>query len=440
MVMVDSESSSTNSSAPAPVAALARPPLPRWTVPVVALLVLGLATVASVLLWQWVDGLAFADTDKKSAAHLDVLKLAASIAVGGGGLFALYLAARRQRTQELELAQRERAQAHTEQVAETSRVHAERVAEATERDAAARRVTDLFTKSVEQLGSDKAAVRLGGMYALERLAQDNPEQRATVVNVFCAYLRMPFKPPGTPPEPEDGDTDYKAALVEHGEQVQEREVRVAAQRILRDHLRKGSEEDPPVTYWPDTDLDLTGANLIDFDLSRCTVRSAIFASATFTGHANFQSVTFTRTADFQSVTFTRTADFESVTFTRTAYFDSATFTDTAYFNSATFTNNANFTLATFTRTAYFNSATFTNNANFQSATFTRTAYFNSATFTNNADFESATFTDFTDFTSATFTGSADFTSATFTGSADFTSATSDRGVPPEIARFIPPAE
>jgi hypothetical protein len=428
MVMVDSANSSTNSSAPAPVAALTRPPLPRWTVPVVALLVLGLAAVASVLLWHWVDELTLNDAlvEKKATAHLDVLKLAASIAVGGGGLFALYLAARRQRTQELELAQREKVQAHAEQVqkhaeqvaehnrkhaekvqehaaqvAEANRVHAERVAEATERDAAARRVTDLFTKSVEQLGSEKAAVRLGGMYALERLAQDNPDQRPTVVNVFCAYLRMPFEPPGTPPAPEN--TDYKTALAEHRERVQEREVRVAAQRILRDHLHKGTQKQSPAIYWPDTDLDLTNAHLINFNLNHCTVRSAIFRSATFTGPTYFVSATFTRYADFRSATFTSYADFRSATFTGSADFRSATFTGPADFGAATFSD-------------------FTD---FESATFTRYADFQSATFTRYADFQSATFSDFTDFESTTFTDTANFESTTFT-----------HGAPLEIARFI----
>ncbi|WNV85213.1 hypothetical protein [Umezawaea sp. Da 62-37] len=50
--------------------------------------------------------------EEKATAHLDVLELAASTAVGGGGLFAPHLAARRRRTQELELAQREKVQAH----------------------------------------------------------------------------------------------------------------------------------------------------------------------------------------------------------------------------------------------------------------------------------------------------------------------------------------
>ena len=71
-------------------------------------------------------------------------------------------------------------------------------------DATERHITELYTKAVEQLGSDKAPVRFGGLYALERLAQDNPAHRQTIVNVICAYLRMPFSPtaPASKPEPE----------------------------------------------------------------------------------------------------------------------------------------------------------------------------------------------------------------------------------------------
>ncbi|HWM04943.1 MAG TPA: hypothetical protein VNP92_21600 [Actinophytocola sp.] len=43
-----------------------------------------------------------------------------------------------------------------------TQAHQERVAAAAEVDAEARRVTDLYTKAVDQLGSDKAPVRLGG--------------------------------------------------------------------------------------------------------------------------------------------------------------------------------------------------------------------------------------------------------------------------------------
>jgi hypothetical protein len=35
-------------------------------------------------------------------------------------------------------------------------------------------VTDRYTKAIEQLGSDKLDVRIGGIYALERVALDSP--------------------------------------------------------------------------------------------------------------------------------------------------------------------------------------------------------------------------------------------------------------------------
>jgi len=53
-------------------------------------------------------------------------------------------------------------------------------------------VTDRYTRAVEQLGHEKAPVRLGALYSLEHLAQDNPQYRQTVVDVVCAYLRMPY--------------------------------------------------------------------------------------------------------------------------------------------------------------------------------------------------------------------------------------------------------
>ena len=423
---------------------VARSPLPQWTVPVVALLVLVVDVGVTVAMWWWVDR-ALPDLDKRAAAQLDVLKLAASIAVGGGGLFALYLAARRQRIQELELAQREKVQAHAElvaetnrlhaekvqehaaQVAEINRVHAERVAEASERDAAARRVTELYSKSVEQLGSDKAAVRLGGLYALERLAQDNPDQRPTVVRVLCAYLRMPFEVPGEPPPVAVGP-EYATALGEHRTRVQEREVRVAAQRILRDHLRSGDGEIPVATFWSDVDLDLREATLVDFDLSRCIVRTADLELATFVGDAAFWSATFINSAYFRLVTFSNEVDFGEATFTGRANFASATFPAYVTFGAATFINSAGF-----------EATTFTGDAGFREATFTGDADFGATTFTGRADFAFATFTGDADFGKVAFTGRATFGAATFNRGADFGAATFAHGVVPlELMPFVQP--
>lgn len=52
-----------------------------------------------------------------------------------------------------------------------------------------RRVTDRYTKSIEQLGSDKLDVRIGGVYALERIARDSSRDHPTVMEVLSAFIR-----------------------------------------------------------------------------------------------------------------------------------------------------------------------------------------------------------------------------------------------------------
>jgi hypothetical protein len=139
--------------------------------------------------------------------QLELVRTALSVGAGTGGVVALVLAGR--------------CQWHTEQSHQT-----------TEHDATQRRITDLYTKAADQLGSDKAPVRLAGLYALERVAQDNPGQRHTIVNVLCAYLRMPFTPPAEQPPAEDAP---ESEHVRFETRTQERQVRLTAQRILSSH-------------------------------------------------------------------------------------------------------------------------------------------------------------------------------------------------------------
>ncbi|MEJ1813609.1 pentapeptide repeat-containing protein [Clavibacter michiganensis] len=49
--------------------------------------------------------------------------------------------------------------------------------------------TNRYTEAVKQLGDDKAAVRYGGIYALERIAEDSERDRATITEVLTAYIR-----------------------------------------------------------------------------------------------------------------------------------------------------------------------------------------------------------------------------------------------------------
>lgn len=50
-------------------------------------------------------------------------------------------------------------------------------------------VTDRYTKAIEQLGSHTIDVTIGGIYALERIARDSPQDHPIVMEVLAACIR-----------------------------------------------------------------------------------------------------------------------------------------------------------------------------------------------------------------------------------------------------------
>ena len=50
-------------------------------------------------------------------------------------------------------------------------------------------ITDRFTKAIDQLGKENLAVRLGGIYALERIARDSESDHWAVMEVLTAFVR-----------------------------------------------------------------------------------------------------------------------------------------------------------------------------------------------------------------------------------------------------------
>ena len=301
-------------------------------------------------------------TDRANS-RLDAVRTGLAAGAGAGAAVGLMLAFRRQHHQEI-------------------------ATDLSDRDATERRITELYTKAVEQLGSDKAPVRLGGLYALERLAQDNPAHRQTIVNVVCAYLRMPFSPTMPTGRPEPRTIEEEAMAVALGATwQQERQVRLTAQRILAEHLRdrviddEGPTDLPSSGFWPNIRLDLAGATLIDFDVGYGVVADADFRAATFSGDANFGGATFSGRPEFEGATFSGDAAFIGTTFSSGAQFQEAAFSGDAMFDMATFGGSAWFGWATFSGRAVFEWATFnTVNVSFGNATFSGRAVFERATF------------------------------------------------------------
>ena len=61
---------------------------------------------------------------------------------------------------------------------------------------------DRYQKGAEMLGNDVLSVRLGGIYALQSLAEEHPKQyHVQILRLFCAFARRPTKDPNLKIEP-----------------------------------------------------------------------------------------------------------------------------------------------------------------------------------------------------------------------------------------------
>ncbi|NHO83469.1 pentapeptide repeat-containing protein [Micromonospora sp. CMU55-4] len=367
------------SVAPVPPARPLRP-LPSWTIPSGALLV---AVITWGAVW-WLQHSLSTEQGPVERAQLQVEGLRAGLSVGAGvvAAFALLLAFRRQQL-------------------------VERTQQAAEYDAGEKRVTELYVKAADQLGSEKAPVRLAGLYALERLAQDNPTHRQSIVEVVCAYLRMPYKPPSS--ELGSEASDATCALKSHKADVNlesaphsarevpttaaeddlrgERQVRIAAQRILARHLRPArTAGGPSPSYWGVIVLDLTEATLLDLDMTDCSMHDAIFDRAEFVGLALFNRTAFRGDVSFKGAQFNGLANFGQADFIGTSNFGGASFAD-SIFARATFGGRADFHQTTFTRGANFYDVRFLGEAVFAEADIQEGASFGNVEFHGDAWFE-----------------------------------------------------
>jgi len=154
-------------------------------------------------------------------------------------------------------------------------------------------LTDLYVKAVEQLGSEKLQIRLGGIYALERIARESPKDHWPIMEVLTAFVRenaprrwedlsgpQPGEDDVPSPPPSKPRTDIQAVLTVIG-----RRTRTFSQ----------GEEKP---------LDLRETHLVGADLRHAKLQGALLDEADLKRavlcYANLQGATLWR-ANLQEV-------------------------------------------------------------------------------------------------------------------------------------------
>jgi uncharacterized protein YjbI with pentapeptide repeats len=154
------------------------------------LTILGIVAITVIVLWSWKWGLQFSenweilqhDPSITAKVRFELYLESTKVIVGILGTFAtiaggvvLYLNFRVANRNTM-LAEH-RLQLDAKQTIEEAEL------------AKSRLVMEHFSKAVEQLGDNKMEVRLGGIYALEWIAQNSPAEHWTVMEVLTAFVR-----------------------------------------------------------------------------------------------------------------------------------------------------------------------------------------------------------------------------------------------------------
>ncbi|MFD0557014.1 pentapeptide repeat protein [Stackebrandtia endophytica] len=415
---------------------------------------LGFITVTGLVTGLVIDPGAGEAAPGAAGGNLEAVRTVLTAMVGAGGLVTLAVVIRRQWSQERahELAVRI-ADDHRAEADRRHRLELDNAARA-EHDATERRITDLYMAAAEQLGHEKASVRLAALYALDRLGRNHEGHRREVVDIWCAYLRQPFTPPmrctdDCAPVASTAMTDstVDAYLTstpnpdstpgKEESREQEYQVRATAQHLLARHLKdprpaqdRGDALPPVVAdgYWRVDRIDLTGATLIDTDFTGCHLPQPDFTRAHFHGNAAFDNAHFHGNAAFDNAHFHRDTAFDNAHFHGNGSFIGSRFHETAWFSGTHFHETAWLRDTYFRETAMFNDTNFHQNAWFHRSHFRQTAVFNDAHFHKSVWFRNTHFQEDAGFIGADFHGDAGFIGAHFHGYAGFGDMALEEGV------------
>ena len=319
-----------------------------------------------------------------------------------------------------------------------------------------------YTKAVEQLGDEKAPVRMGGVYTLVGLVdewleeesiekyEDRLKEGQVIINNLCAYIRSPFTLASRYDELSK-DNPISEGIYKDNQQKfysdkaelkAEADVRLGIIQEIHDRIQ-GPDKNTPGA-WSNFEYDFSGSTFFyPIDLTNSYYAKPInFSGSTYKGEANFSDSTYKSWANFTDSTYKSWANFSDSTYQALADFSDSTYKDVADFSDSTYKSWANFTDSTykdvadfsdstyqywaiFSRSTYkgwaiFSRSTYKDVADFRGSTYTGWAYFRGSTYKGWAIFSGSTYKDVADFSGSTYKGWADFSGSTYKGWAIFT--------------------
>ena len=306
-----------------------------------------------------------------------------------------------------------------------------------------------YTKAVEQLGDEKAPVRMGGVYTLVGLVDEWLEEKSlsdderfkegqVIINNLCAYIRSPFTLAShydelsqDSPTPEGIYKDKKEEFyIDKAILDSEADVRLSIIKEIHDRIQVPDKNTPGA--WSDFEYDFSGSTFFyPIDLTNSYyVKPINFSGSTYQSGANFSRSTYKDVADFTDSTYQSGANFTDSTYQGEANFRDSTyqgeanFTDSTYknvadFSRSTYKSGASFTDSTYQGRAYFSRSTYQDWADFSRSIYQNEVYFSDSIYKSGANFSPSTYNGEAKFTGSIYKSGANFSRSTYNDVADF---------------------
>ena len=264
-----------------------------------------------------------------------------------------------------------------------------------------------YTKAVEQLANEKAAVRQGGIYTLvglvdEWLADDtlDPEEQQkegqVIINNLCAYIRSPFPLAAkindllADSEPADYIGDF---ISDQATLRNEQEVRQIIFTEISLRVKKiGRSKDSPYGPWGTSNFIFQGSNIF-YPLNNLHLINADFRDSIFWGNSKISFTQFYGCANLQESIFQGSAIFSGVHFEEEARFNDSIFKGDVKFSGVTFSENAMFPGVYFHGRLEIFRSVFQRTTTFLGANFFKKSVFNEAIFIGKTTFSGTNYCD-----------------------------------------------
>ena len=251
-----------------------------------------------------------------------------------------------------------------------------------------------YTKAVEQLGDEKAPIRMGGVYTLVGLVDEWLEEKSlsdderfkegqVIINNLCAYIRSPFTLASHYDELSQDSPTSEGIYKDKKEEFyidkaildSEADVRLSIIKEIHDRIQ-GPDKNTPGA-WSDFEYDFSGSTFFyPIDLTNSYYAKPInFSGSTYQGGANFSDSTYRDEAYFGGSTYQGGANFSDSTYKDVADFGGSTYQGRADFTGSTYQGGADFTGSTYKDVAYFSRSTYKDVADFSGSIFYQEIYF-----------------------------------------------------------------